>query len=58
MDKHHERLKEILYGPERPAGCLMGRRVTQSPDPERLVDQLVEIAHPGCSGDNIKQKEQ
>ena len=28
------------------AGCLMGRRVTQSPDPEGLVRQLVQIAHP------------
>ncbi|HLO32092.1 MAG TPA: hypothetical protein VK249_23275 [Anaerolineales bacterium] len=28
------------------AGCLMGRRVTQSPDPERMVRQLVQIAHP------------
>ncbi len=40
------------------AGCLMGRRVTQSPDPERLVHQLAEIAHPGCSGDDLKPKEQ
>jgi len=31
------------------SGCLMGRRVTQSLEPERLVHQLIEIAHPGCS---------
>ena len=40
------------------SGCLMGRRVTQSPDPERLVHQLVEIAHPGCSGDDLTPNEQ
>ena len=39
------------------AGCLMGRRVTQSPDPERLVRQLVQIAHPAYSLDAVKYKQ-
>jgi class I fructose-bisphosphate aldolase len=39
------------------AGCLMGRRVTQSPDPERMVRQLVQIAHPAYSMDVVGQNE-
>jgi class I fructose-bisphosphate aldolase len=30
-------------------GCLMGRNVTKSPDPQRLVEQLSGIAHKGWS---------
>jgi len=37
------------------SGCLMGRRVTQSPDPERMVRQLVQIAHPAYSMNVIGQ---
>jgi class I fructose-bisphosphate aldolase len=38
------------------AGCLMGRRVTQSPDPEQMVHQLVQIAHPAYSIDLVEQQ--
>ncbi len=31
------------------SGCLMGRNVTKSPDPEKLVQQMVQIAHEGYS---------
>jgi fructose-bisphosphate aldolase/2-amino-3,7-dideoxy-D-threo-hept-6-ulosonate synthase len=30
-------------------GCLMGRKVTQSPEPERLTRQMCRIAHAGYS---------
>jgi fructose-bisphosphate aldolase, class I len=30
-------------------GCLMGRKVTQSPEPERLTRQMCQIAHAGYS---------
>jgi class I fructose-bisphosphate aldolase len=40
------------------AGCLMGRRVTQSRDPERIVRQLVQIAHPAYSVDFVEQIQQ
>jgi ferredoxin len=33
-------------------GCLMGRNVTKSPDPEKLVSQLCQIAHEGFSVDD------
>ena len=33
------------------SGCLMGRNVTKSPDPEKLVQQMVQIAHEGYSVD-------
>lgn len=33
-------------------GCLMGRNVTKSPDPERLVRQICLIAHDGYSVDD------
>jgi class I fructose-bisphosphate aldolase len=32
-------------------GCLMGRNVTKSPDPEKLVRQMVQIAHEGYTVD-------
>jgi DhnA family fructose-bisphosphate aldolase class Ia len=35
-------------------GCLMGRNVTKSPDPEKLVYQLGKIAHSGCSVDEAE----
>jgi DhnA family fructose-bisphosphate aldolase class Ia len=40
------------------SGCLMGRRVTQSPNPEELVRQLVQIAHRTYSMEAVKQTEQ
>jgi ferredoxin len=33
-------------------GCLMGRNVTKSPDPEKLVRQMVQVAHEGYSADD------
>ena len=33
-------------------GCLMGRNVTKSPDPEKLMRQLMQIAHQGYSVDS------
>ncbi len=33
-------------------GCLMGRNVTKSPDPEKLIRQLGQIAHEGYSVDD------
>jgi len=38
-------------------GCLMGRNVTKSPDPERLVSQLCGIAHYGWSVDRALRNE-
>jgi class I fructose-bisphosphate aldolase len=35
------------------AGCLMGRKVTQSPDPENLIRQLCQIAHEGYSVEDV-----
>jgi Fe-S-cluster-containing hydrogenase component 2 len=32
-------------------GCLMGRNVTKSPNPERMLEQLTGIAHKGWSAD-------
>lgn len=31
------------------SGCLMGRNVTQAPDPERLIHQMAQMAHEGLS---------
>jgi len=33
-------------------GCLMGRNVTKSPDPEKLIRQMVQVAHEGFSVDD------
>jgi ferredoxin len=33
-------------------GCLMGRNVTKSPDPEKLIRQMVQVAHEGYSVDD------
>ena len=38
-------------------GCLMGRNVTKSPDPERLVAQLCGIAHHGWTVDRALRTE-
>jgi class I fructose-bisphosphate aldolase len=38
-------------------GCLMGRNVTKSPDPERLVSQLCGIAHYGWTVDRALRTE-
>ncbi len=37
------------------AGCLMGRNVTKSPDPEKLVHQLSQVAHQGYSVDDAER---
>lgn len=33
-------------------GCLMGRNVTKSPDPEKLTRQMVQVAHEGFTVDD------
>ena len=38
-------------------GCLMGRNVTKSPDPERLIRQLCQVAHAGYSVDEALRGE-
>lgn len=38
-------------------GCLMGRNVTKSPDPERIVAQLCAVAHRGWSVDQALRGE-
>jgi DhnA family fructose-bisphosphate aldolase class Ia/Fe-S-cluster-containing hydrogenase component 2 len=37
------------------AGCLMGRNVTKSPDPEKLIRQILKIAHEGYSVDDAER---
>jgi DhnA family fructose-bisphosphate aldolase class Ia/Fe-S-cluster-containing hydrogenase component 2 len=39
------------------SGCLMGRNVTKSPDPQGMVEQLCGIAHQGWSVDRALQTE-
>ena len=39
------------------SGCLMGRNVTKSPDPQGMVEQLCGIAHHGWSVDQALQTE-
>jgi Fe-S-cluster-containing hydrogenase component 2 len=39
------------------SGCLMGRNVTKSPDPQRMVAQLCSIAHKGWSVDRALRTE-
>jgi DhnA family fructose-bisphosphate aldolase class Ia/Fe-S-cluster-containing hydrogenase component 2 len=39
------------------AGCLMGRNVTKSPDPARMIEQLTGIAHRGWSVDDALRGE-
>jgi class I fructose-bisphosphate aldolase len=38
-------------------GCLMGRNVTKSPDPQRMIEQLTGIAHKGWSVDEALRGE-
>jgi Fe-S-cluster-containing hydrogenase component 2 len=38
-------------------GCLMGRNVTKSPDPEKLIRQLCQIAHEGYTVDEALRGE-
>lgn len=38
-------------------GCLLGRNVTKSPDPQQLINQLCGIAHSGWSVDRALRKE-
>jgi Fe-S-cluster-containing hydrogenase component 2 len=40
------------------SGCLMGRNVTKSPDPQGMVEQLCGIAHQGWTVDRALQTEQ
>jgi class I fructose-bisphosphate aldolase len=39
------------------SGCLMGRNVTKSPDPKRMIEQLTGIAHRGWSVDEALRGE-
>jgi DhnA family fructose-bisphosphate aldolase class Ia/Fe-S-cluster-containing hydrogenase component 2 len=39
------------------SGCLMGRNVTKSPDPKRLIEQLTSIAHQGWTVDQALRGE-
>jgi class I fructose-bisphosphate aldolase len=51
-DDERDALELFAEGVEAGAsGCLMGRNVTKSPDPQRLVEQLCSIAHKGWSVD-------
>jgi len=38
-------------------GCLIGRNVTKSPDPQRMIEQLAGIAHKGWSVDEVLRGE-
>ena len=40
------------------SGCLMGRNVTKSPNPGRLIEQLCGIAHNGLSVDRALRTEE
>lgn len=49
-----------LYGEAREAGasgCLMGRNVTKSPDPRKMIEQLCQIGHQGWSVDEALRGE-
>ncbi len=52
-DSERDALELFAEGLEAGAvGCLMGRNVTKSPDPERLIRQLCQVAHEGYSVDD------
>ena len=39
------------------SGCLMGRNVTKSPDPQHILEQLTKVAHQGWSVDEALRGE-
>lgn len=58
-DNERDALELFAEGLEAGAsGCLMGRNVTKSPDPTRLVEQLCGVAHKGWSVDRALRTEQ
>ncbi|HLE14073.1 MAG TPA: 4Fe-4S dicluster domain-containing protein [Anaerolineales bacterium] len=57
-DNERDALELFAEGIEAGAsGCLMGRNVTKSPDPARLVEQLCGIAHQGWSVERAMRTE-
>jgi class I fructose-bisphosphate aldolase len=58
-DNERDALELFAEGLEAGAsGCLMGRNVTKSPDPTRMVEQLCGIAHQGWSVDRAMRTEE
>ena len=58
-DNERDALELFAEGLEAGAsGCLMGRNVTKSPDPKRLVEQLRGIAHEGWSVERTVRTEE
>lgn len=56
----HERDALELYDEAQAAGasgCLMGRNVTKSPDPKKMIEQLTGIAHRGLTVDETLRGE-
>jgi Fe-S-cluster-containing hydrogenase component 2 len=52
-DKERDALELFAEGLEAGcSGCLMGRNVTKSPDPEKLIRQLGQVAHDGFAVDD------
>ena len=57
-DHERDALELFAEGLEAGAnGCLMGRNVTKSPDPQHMVEQLCAIAHRGWSVDRALRAE-
>ena len=57
-DNERDALELFAEGLEAGAsGCLMGRNVTKSPDPENLLRQLIHVAHDGWSVDEALRGE-
>ncbi len=57
-DNERDALELFAEGLEAGAkGCLMGRNVTKSPDPQRMVEQLCGIAHSGWSASRALRTE-
>jgi Fe-S-cluster-containing hydrogenase component 2 len=57
-DTERDALELFAEGQEAGAsGCLMGRNVTKSPDPQRIVEQLCGIAHNGWSVERAMRTE-
>jgi class I fructose-bisphosphate aldolase len=58
-DNERDALELFAEGLEAGAsGCLMGRNVTKSPDPKRLVEQLCGIAHKSWSAERAMRTEE
>jgi class I fructose-bisphosphate aldolase len=58
-DNERDALELFAEGLEAGAsGCLMGRNVTKSPDPRRMVEQLCGVAHKGWSVDRAMRTEE